>query len=107
MTLKNKSSSLKIMKVDYSDSGLYYYGAFLRDHMEFYNESHLDIKGHDDIPITTQECGGDDIFFKLTLLLSGIIIFIMALVVLLLLRLKKKSKQAHGKLKNDSLYMLQ
>ncbi|KAK1784119.1 hypothetical protein P4O66_021163 [Electrophorus voltai] len=63
--------------------------------MEFYNESHLDIKDHDDIPITTQECGGDDIFFKLTLLLSGIIIiFIMALVVLLLLRLKKKSKQA-------------
>uniref|UniRef100_A0AAY5ENW1 Immunoglobulin domain-containing protein n=1 Tax=Electrophorus electricus TaxID=8005 RepID=A0AAY5ENW1_ELEEL len=72
MTLKNKSSSLKIMKVDYSDSGHYYYGTVsINKHKITFSLEKLATASHYDVlqhPVLNPVITGSNVTLNCTVL---------------------------------------
>uniref|UniRef100_A0A8C2JVW0 Immunoglobulin V-set domain-containing protein n=1 Tax=Cyprinus carpio TaxID=7962 RepID=A0A8C2JVW0_CYPCA len=75
MSLNIKNTSLRILNVDVSDSGLYFCGDSRM--MTFGDGTNLDIKGNRPYnPISTSDCS-ENIFYKLTFIFGGIIVILI------------------------------
>ncbi|XP_051756423.1 uncharacterized protein LOC127516125 isoform X3 [Ctenopharyngodon idella] len=118
MSLHTKNTSLRIINVDISDSGLYYCGWDSRV-ITFGNGTHLDIKDHfiycaesecvtplqneteisnkdlKESPISTRDCS-ENIFYKLTFIF-GVIIVILIIILVLIIITKIRNRKTQGK----------
>ncbi|KAK9972285.1 hypothetical protein ABG768_025606 [Culter alburnus] len=111
MSLNTKNTSLRILNVDVSDSGLYYCG-WNSWGITFGDGTHLDIKESECVtslqneteisnkdlkesPISTRDCT-ENIFYKLTFIF-GVIIGILIIVLVLIVIIKIQSRKTQGK----------
>ncbi|KAF4111481.1 uncharacterized protein LOC131544335 isoform X2 [Onychostoma macrolepis] len=110
MSLNPENTSLRILNVDVSDSGLYFCGwdAWM---MVFGDGTQLDIKERSETPlqnetentnkdlnknpISTRDCS-ENIFYKLTFIFGGIF-FILTIILLTMLIIKIQNKNTQGK----------
>uniref|UniRef100_A0A671SP58 Uncharacterized LOC107674804 n=1 Tax=Sinocyclocheilus anshuiensis TaxID=1608454 RepID=A0A671SP58_9TELE len=102
MSVNKTFSSLKIVNVDVSDSGIFYCGSFLTNHMMFHDKTQLVVnetsQSKGDIP--NVDCGATEetlrschVYYTLTLILSGLVLLPTVLAILILIRLKERNKQ--------------
>uniref|UniRef100_A0A8C2JYM7 Ig-like domain-containing protein n=1 Tax=Cyprinus carpio TaxID=7962 RepID=A0A8C2JYM7_CYPCA len=104
MSVNKTFSSLKIVNVDISDSGIFYCGSFLTNHMMFHDKTQLVVvnetsqsKGD----ITNVDCGTAEenlrschFYYTLTVILSGFFLLLPTVfMIVVLLRLKERNKQ--------------
>uniref|UniRef100_A0A8C1HWZ3 Ig-like domain-containing protein n=1 Tax=Cyprinus carpio carpio TaxID=630221 RepID=A0A8C1HWZ3_CYPCA len=103
MSVNKTFSSLKIVNVDISDSGIFYCGSFLTNHMMFHDKTQLVVvnetsqsKGD----ITNVDCGATKetlrschVYYTLTLILSGLVLLPTVLAIAIFIRLKERNKQ--------------
>uniref|UniRef100_A0A672QTS1 Ig-like domain-containing protein n=1 Tax=Sinocyclocheilus grahami TaxID=75366 RepID=A0A672QTS1_SINGR len=110
MSLNTKNTSLRILNVDVSDSGLYFCG-WNSWMMTFGDGTQLEIKERSvtplqnetentnkDLnkrPISTRDCS-ENIFYKLTFIFGGII-FILTIILLTTLMIKIQNRNTQGK----------
>ncbi|KAF4111478.1 uncharacterized protein LOC131544932 [Onychostoma macrolepis] len=110
MSLNSKSTSLKILNVDISDSGLYFCG-WQNWVMAFGDGTHLDIKERSvtplqneteitnkDLkksPISARDCS-ENIFYKLTIIFGGFIVMLI-IILLTMLIIKIQNRYTQGK----------
>ncbi|XP_052415901.1 uncharacterized protein LOC127961017 [Carassius gibelio] len=110
MSLNSKNTSLRILNVDFSDSGLYFCG-WSSLIMTFGDGTQLDIKERSDTPqqnktentnkdpnkstISTKDCS-ENIFYKLTFIF-GSIIGILTIILLTTLIIKIQDRSTQGK----------
>ncbi|XP_048041398.1 uncharacterized protein LOC125265308 isoform X2 [Megalobrama amblycephala] len=118
MSLNTKNTSLRILNVDISDSGLYYCGwdswgitfgdgthLDIKDHLIYcaesecvtslQNETEISNKDLTESPISTQDCS-ENIFYKLTFIF-GVIIVILIIILVLIVIIKIQSRKTQGK----------
>uniref|UniRef100_A0A8C1TTC4 Ig-like domain-containing protein n=1 Tax=Cyprinus carpio TaxID=7962 RepID=A0A8C1TTC4_CYPCA len=102
MSVNKTFSSLKIVNVDISDSGIFYCGSFLTNHMMFHDKTQLVVvnetsqsKGD----ITNVDCGATKetlrschVYYTLTLILSGLVLLPTVLAIAIFIRLKGKKQ---------------
>ncbi|XP_052458894.1 uncharacterized protein LOC128017526 [Carassius gibelio] len=112
MSVNRTFSSLKIVNVDISDSGIFYCGSFLTNHMMFHDKTQLVVvneTNHSEEDIATVDCGmchtllfraaeeslrSCHLYYTLTLILSGFFLFLPTVfVIIVLLRLRDRNKQ--------------
>uniref|UniRef100_A0A671LTI2 Ig-like domain-containing protein n=1 Tax=Sinocyclocheilus anshuiensis TaxID=1608454 RepID=A0A671LTI2_9TELE len=99
MSLNTENTSLRILNVDVSDSGLYFCG-WNSWMMTFGDGTQLEIKGNLSLsvtllPISTKDCS-ENIFYKLTFIFGGII-FILTIILLTTLIIKIHNRNTQGK----------
>ncbi|XP_016096125.1 uncharacterized protein [Sinocyclocheilus grahami] len=94
MSLNTKNTSLRILNVDVSDSGLYFCG-WNSWMMTFGDGTQLEIKDLNKRPISTRDCS-ENIFYKLTFIFGGII-FILTIILLTTLMIKIQNRNTQGK----------
>uniref|UniRef100_A0A8C1TVY9 Ig-like domain-containing protein n=1 Tax=Cyprinus carpio TaxID=7962 RepID=A0A8C1TVY9_CYPCA len=104
MSVNKTFSSLKIVTVDISDSGILYCGSFLTNHMMFHNKTQLVVVNETSLSkedITNVDCGAAEenlrschFYYTLTLILSGFFLLLPTVfVIVVLFRLKERKKQ--------------
>ncbi|XP_026100604.1 putative immune-type receptor 7b [Carassius auratus] len=103
MSVNRTFSSLKIVKVDISDSGIFYCGSFLTNHMMFHDKTQLVVvneTNHSEEDIATVDCGAAEesvrschVYYTLTLILSGLVLLSTVLPIVIFIRFKKRNKQ--------------
>uniref|UniRef100_A0A672QWV6 Uncharacterized LOC107603143 n=1 Tax=Sinocyclocheilus grahami TaxID=75366 RepID=A0A672QWV6_SINGR len=102
MSVNKTFSSLKIVNVDVSDSGIFYCGSFLTNHMMFHDKTQLVVNetSHSKGDVTNVDCGATEetsrachVYYTLTLILSGLVLLPTVLAILILIRLKERNKQ--------------
>ncbi|XP_016370136.1 uncharacterized protein LOC107709976 [Sinocyclocheilus rhinocerous] len=105
MSVNKTFSSLKIVNVDVSDSGIFYCGSFLTNHMMFHDKTQLVVNetSQSKGDITNVDCGATEetlrschVYYTLTLILSGLVLLPTVLAILILIRLKERNKQKEG-----------
>ncbi|XP_016416278.1 uncharacterized protein LOC107746514, partial [Sinocyclocheilus rhinocerous] len=94
MSLNTENTSLQILNVDVSDSGLYFCG-WNSWVMTFGDGTQLEIKDLNKRPISTRDCSVN-IFYKLTFIFGGII-FILTIILLTTLIIKRQNRNTQGK----------
>ncbi|XDV18784.1 hypothetical protein PO909_024413, partial [Leuciscus waleckii] len=77
MSANKTFSSLKIVNVDVSDSGMFYCGSFLTNYMKFHNKTQLVVVNGN----------------TLTLILSGLVLLPTVFAIVVLIRMKERNKQ--------------
>ncbi|XP_052458579.1 uncharacterized protein LOC128017300 isoform X2 [Carassius gibelio] len=92
-----------IVKVDISDSGIFYCGSFLTNHMMFHDKTQLVVvneTNHSEEDIATVDCGAAEesvrschVYYTLTLILSGLVLLSTVLPIVIFIRFKKRNKQ--------------
>nr|NP_001005578.2 novel immune-type receptor 7b precursor [Danio rerio]CAH68847.1 novel immune-type receptor 7b, allele 2 [Danio rerio] len=109
MSVNATFSTLRIISVDVSDSGTFYCGSFIKNHMKFHDQIQLvvvNVTNRSNIEIANTDYGTTEetschFFYMLTLISSGFILLptVFAIVVLIKLKkLKKKKKEVkHSK----------
>ncbi|XP_016396800.1 uncharacterized protein LOC107730468 [Sinocyclocheilus rhinocerous] len=104
MSVNKTFSSLKIVNVDVSDSGIFYCGSFLTNHMMFHDKTQLVVvneTNHFEEDIASVDCGAAEetsrschVYYTLTVILSGFFLLLPTVfVIVVLLRLKERNKQ--------------
>ncbi|XP_050958427.1 LOW QUALITY PROTEIN: novel immune-type receptor 7b [Labeo rohita] len=106
MSVNKTFSSLKIVNVDISDSGIFYCGSFLQNHMMFHNKTQLVVVNETNqstVGTANADCVSTgateetlrscNIYYTLTLILSGLVLIPTVLVIVVLIRLKERNKQ--------------
>ncbi|XP_056318699.1 novel immune-type receptor 7a [Danio aesculapii] len=103
MSVNATFSTLRIISVDVSDSGTFFCGSFITNHIKFYNQSQLVVVNvtnqfkEEDIENTdrgtTEQTPTSCFFFcTLTLISSGFILLSTVFAIAVIIRLKKSSK---------------
>ncbi|XP_077083366.1 putative immune-type receptor 7b [Siphateles boraxobius] len=103
MSVNNTFSSLKIVNVDVSDSGMFYCGSFLTNYMMFHNKTQLVVvNGSNQLKedIANVDCGAAEessrschVYYTLTLICSGLVLLPTVFAIVLLIRMKERNKQ--------------
>ncbi|XP_056318700.1 novel immune-type receptor 7b [Danio aesculapii] len=101
MSVNATFSTLRIISVDVSDSGTFFCGSFITNHIKFYNQTQLVVvnaTNHSKEDIANTDCGTSEetscrFFYTLTLILSGFILLPTVFAILVLIKLKKMKKQ--------------
>uniref|UniRef100_A0A671N6K9 Uncharacterized LOC107679237 n=1 Tax=Sinocyclocheilus anshuiensis TaxID=1608454 RepID=A0A671N6K9_9TELE len=103
MSVNKTFSSLKIVNVDVSDSGIFYCGSFLTNHMMFHDKTQLVVNetNHFEEDIASVDCGAAEetlrschIYYTLTVILSAFFLLLPTVfVIVVLLRLKERNKE--------------
>ncbi|XP_016370137.1 uncharacterized protein LOC107709978 [Sinocyclocheilus rhinocerous] len=92
MTLNSKNTSLTILNVDVSDSGLYFCG-WESLIITFGDGTHLDIKDLKKSSISTRDCS-ENIFYKLTFIFGGIIVILIIIpFIMLIIKIQNRNTQ--------------
>ncbi|XP_016324391.1 uncharacterized protein LOC107674800 [Sinocyclocheilus anshuiensis] len=92
MILNIKNTSLRILNVDVSDSGLYFCGWESRI-ITFSDGTHLDIKDLKKSSISTRDCS-ENIFYKLTFIFGGIIVILIIIpFIVLIIKIQNRNTQ--------------
>nr|CAI21222.1 novel immune-type receptor 7.9 [Danio rerio] len=102
MSVNATFSTLRIISVDVSDSGMFYCGSFIENHMKFHNQTQLVVvnvtnqfkeEDQNTDQKTTEQTPTTCFFFcTLTLISSGFILLSTGFAIVVLIRLKKSSK---------------
>ncbi|KAI4895698.1 hypothetical protein NFI96_017223 [Prochilodus magdalenae] len=79
MTVNPQNTSLTILSVSQSDSGLYYCSVLQRDHLTFSNTTHLQIK---DVP----DAARCDVLFVMVLIFGAVIVILLSVLVFVIVR---------------------
>ncbi|XP_058638591.1 novel immune-type receptor 7b isoform X2 [Onychostoma macrolepis] len=103
MSVNKTFSSLRIVNVDVSDSGIFYCGSFLTNHMMFHNKTELVVVNE------TSQSKGDTtnaargvteeterschIYYTLTLIMSGLVLLSTVFAIVVFIRFKERNKQ--------------
>ncbi|XP_051501444.1 novel immune-type receptor 7b [Myxocyprinus asiaticus] len=105
MAVNDTISSLKIVNAEVSDSGIFFCGSFLRNHMVFHNSTQLVVNGIDqsidvipnnpekDTDVTEVSSGSCNVYYTLTLILSCLVLLPTVLAIVVLIRMKERNKQ--------------
>ncbi|XP_073764300.1 novel immune-type receptor 7a isoform X3 [Danio rerio] len=115
MSVNATFSTLRIISVDVSDSGMFYCGSFIENHMKFHNQTQLVVvnvtnqfKEEDtqntDHRTTEQTPTSCFFFCTLTLISSGFILLSTGFAIVVLIRLKKSNAEFHDH--NEELHQL-
>ncbi|XP_073692777.1 uncharacterized protein [Garra rufa] len=92
MSLNSKNTSLRILNMDISDSGLYYCG-WHNWVMTFGDGTHLDVKDLKKSSISTRDCS-KNIFYKLTFIFGGIIVILIIIpLTTLIIKIQRRNTQ--------------
>ncbi|XP_056115075.1 uncharacterized protein LOC130091289 [Rhinichthys klamathensis goyatoka] len=103
MSVNKTFSSLKIVNVDVSDSGMFYCGSFLTNYMMFHNKTQLVVVNETNQfkeDIANADCGATEetsrschVYYTLTLILSGLVLLSTVFAIVVLIRMKERNKQ--------------
>ncbi|XP_073764317.1 novel immune-type receptor 7b [Danio rerio] len=101
MSVNAKFSTLRIISVDVSDSGMFYCGSFTGNHMNFHNQTQLVVvnaTNHSKEDIANTDYGTTEetscrFFYTLTLISSGFILLPTVFAIVALIKLKKMKKK--------------
>ncbi|XP_067301353.1 uncharacterized protein [Pseudorasbora parva] len=105
MSVNKTFSSLKIIDVDVSDSGMFYCGSFLRNYMKFHDKTQLVVINETNQfkeDIADADCGAAEdasrschVYYTLTLILSGLLLLPTVFVIVVLIRNKQRRDTQH------------
>ncbi|KAG1959412.1 uncharacterized protein LOC120470368 [Pimephales promelas] len=103
MSVNKTFSSLKIVNVDFTDSGMFYCGSFLVNYMMFHNKTQLMVVNetnqfkediaHADCGATEETSRSCHVYYTLTLILSGLVLLSTVFAIVVLIRMKERNKQ--------------